>query len=169
MGDFNAKVGCEKHGKTVTGKFAWNNLFLYRKQTGWKTLKPEADANSDHNPVTTNIKIYLRALKHPKRKPRFVLDTLKNPDISADFSKAVFENLPKNQIQENSQIQWTNLKTSIITAANNVIPKKSKIKQPHWITDEIKSLLPKRRQFKSDQEKYKKIDKEIQKQCKCAK
>ena len=102
MGDFNAKVGCEKHGKTVTGKFAWNNLFLYRKQTGWKTLKPEADANSDHNPVTTNIKIYLRALKHPKRKPRFVLDTLKNPDISADFSKAVFENLPKNQIQENS-------------------------------------------------------------------
>ena len=26
----------------VTGKFAWNNLFLYRKQTGWNTLKPEA-------------------------------------------------------------------------------------------------------------------------------
>jgi len=52
--------------------------------------------------VIANIKIYLRALRHPKRKPRFVLDTLKNPDISADFSKAVSENLPKNQIQENS-------------------------------------------------------------------
>jgi len=52
--------------------------------------------------VIANIKICLRALEHPERKPRFVLDTLKNPDISADFSKAVFENLPKNQIQENS-------------------------------------------------------------------
>jgi len=91
-------------------------------------------------------KFISRALKHPKRKPRFVLDTLKNPDISADFSKAVFENLPKNQIQENSQIQWTNLKTSIITAVNNVTPKESKkIKQPHWVTDEIKSLLHERR------------------------
>jgi len=34
----------------VTGKFAWNNLFLYRKQTGWKALKPEA--------VRTKIKDY---------------------------------------------------------------------------------------------------------------
>jgi len=40
------------------------------------------------------------ALKHPKRKPRFVVDTLKNPDISADFSKAVFENLPKIEFKK---------------------------------------------------------------------
>ena len=97
-------------------------------------------------------------------------DTLQNPDISTNLSQAVFENLPKKQVEENSQIQWTNLKTSVITAANNVVPKESKkIKQPHWVTDEIKNLLHKRRQFKSDQEKYKRIDKEIQKQCKCAK
>jgi len=116
----------------------------YRSSVSNASAYPGADGNSDHNPVIANIKIYLRALKHPKRKPRFLLDTLKNPDISADFSKAVFENLPKNQIEENSQIQWTNLKTSAITAANNVISKESKkIKQPHWVTDEIKSLLHK--------------------------
>jgi len=108
---------------------------------------------TDRNPVTANTKIYLRVLKHPKRKPRFLLDILKYPDVSANFSKAVFENLPKNQIEENSQIQWTNLKTSIITAANNTITKESKkIKQHHWITDEIQSLLHKRRQFNPDQE-----------------
>ena len=110
------------------------------------------------------------SLKHPKRKPRFLLDTLKISDISADVSKAVFENFPKHKIEENSQIQSTDLKTSIITAANNIIPKESKkIKQPHWVTDEIKRLSYKSRQFKSDQEKYKRIGKEIQKQSKCAK
>ena len=104
----------------------------YRSSVSNARAYPGADANSDHNPVIANIKIYLRALNHTKRKPRFVLDTLKTPDISADFSTAVFENLPKNHIQENSQIQWTNMKTSIITAANNVIPNESKkIKQPH--------------------------------------
>jgi len=219
MGDFSAKVGCEKHGKTVgphglgmgnergerlihwcEGKrlAIMNTWFAahprrrytrvspgdrtrnqieyiminerYRCSVSNARAYPGVDANSDHNPVIANINIYLRDLKHPKRKPRFVLDTLKNLDISADFSKAVFENLPKNQIKENSQIRWTNLKTSVITAANNVIPKESKkIKQPHWVTDEIKCLLHKRRQFKSGQEKYKRIDKEIQKQCKCAK
>jgi len=142
----------------------------YRSSVSNARAYPGADANSDHNPVIATIKIYLMALKHPKRKPRFLLDTLKNPENGADFSKAVFERLPKIQIEENSQIQWTNLKTSVITAANNVIPKESKkIKQPHWVADEIKSLFHKRRQFKSDQEKYKRIDKEIQKQCKCAK
>jgi len=46
---------------------------------------------------------------------------------------------------------------SVITAANNVTPKESqKIKQPHWATDEIKSLLHKTRQLKSDQEQYEK-------------
>jgi len=42
-------------------------------------------------------------------------------------------------------------------------PKESKkVKQPHWITDEIKSLLHKIRSFKSNQEK---CNKEFQKQC----
>ena len=69
-----------------------------------------------------------------------------------------------------SQIHWTNLKTSVNTAAKNVIPKESKKnKKTHWVTDKIKSLLHKKRQFTSDQETYKRIDKEIQKQCKCAK
>ena len=81
-----------------------------------------ADANSDYNPVIATIKIHLRALKRPKRKPSFLFDSLNNLKISADFTKTVFENFPKSQSEENSHSQWINLKTSIITAANKLIP-----------------------------------------------
>ena len=54
--------------------------------------------------------------------------------------------------------------------ANKSIPEQSKkIKQPHWTNDEIKNLWYQRRQSKTDQEKYNRIHKEIQKQCKCTK
>jgi len=143
MGYFNAKVGCEKHSKTVgphglgmrnergerlidwceekklaimntwfashpRRRYTWTSpgdrtrnqidyIMInerYRSSVSNARAYPGADANSDHNPVIANIKNYLRALKHLKRKPKFVLDTLKNSDISADISKAVIENLP---------------------------------------------------------------------------
>ena len=59
-----------------------------------------ADVNSNYNSVIANIKIHLRALKRPKQKPRFLLDTLKNPEINLDFSKTVFANLPMNQTEK---------------------------------------------------------------------
>ena len=46
---------------------------------------PGADANSDHNPVIANIKIYLKVKKCSKRKPTFSLDALHNPEIGAKF------------------------------------------------------------------------------------
>jgi len=37
----------------VTGKFACNNLLLYRKQTCWNTLKPET-ARTNSKKITAN-------------------------------------------------------------------------------------------------------------------
>ena len=154
MGDFHAKVSCEKHGKTVgphglgagnergerlinwckekklammntwfvahpRRRYSWTNPGnRVRNQIDYILIKeryrlpisnarayPGPDANSDHNPVITNIKMHLRALKRPKRKPRFLLDTLKNPEISADFFETVFEKIPKNQTEKNSHNQ----------------------------------------------------------------
>ena len=125
---------------------------------------PGASTKNDHNPGIAYIKIHLRALKRPKRKPKLLLDILKSPESSAAFSKTTFENLPKNQTEENFHNQSTNLKTSIITAVNKLKPQESKkIKQPHGVSNEIKNLLHKRRKFKLDPEKYSRIQKEIQK------
>ena len=52
---------------------------------------PGADANSDHNPVIANIKIYLKVKKCSKRKPTFSLDALHNFEIGAKFTKHVLE------------------------------------------------------------------------------
>ena len=85
-----------------------------------------------------------------------------NPEISADFSRTVFGNLLKNHTEEDSHNQWTNLKTSIISAANKLIQESEKIKHPQRVTDEIKNLLHKRRGSKSNPEKkagYKKKSK----------
>ena len=125
---------------------------------------PGADANSDHTAVIANIKIHLRVLKRLKQKPSFLLDSLKNAKINTNFSKTALENFPKYQAKENFHNQWINPKMSIITAANKLISKESKIiKQPHCVTDEIINLLHKRRETKSDPENYSMIQKEIQK------
>ena len=121
-----------------------------------------ADANSDLNPVIANIKIYLKVKKCSKRKPTFSLDALHNPEIGAEFSKHVLKKISQTQRKQDPQSQRTNIKTSMTMAANKVIPKKSKkIKQPHWITDEIKQLMEKRRKYKTDPDQYKEIHKEI--------
>ena len=59
---------------------------------------------------------------------------------------------------------------NINTAVIKLIPQEfRKIKQPHWVNDKNKNLLDERRESKSDPEKYSRIQKEIQKQYKCAK
>ena len=45
------------------------------------------NANSDHNSVIANIKIYLKVKKQSKRKSTFSLNTLHIPEIGTKFSK----------------------------------------------------------------------------------
>ena len=94
------------------------------------------DANSDHDPAIENIKIHLRALKRPKRKPRFLLktDTPKNSQISADFLRLFLKIFQRIKLKKILKINGhlKNLKTSIITAANKLITQEfKKINQPH--------------------------------------
>ena len=111
---------------------------------------PGADANSDHNPVIANIKIYLKVKKCSKRKSTFSLDALHNSEIGLKFSEHVLQKISQTQRKQNPQSQWTNIKTSITMAANKVIPKISKkIKQPHWITNEIKTTYGKKKEIQN--------------------
>ena len=71
---------------------------------------PGADANSDHNSVIANIKIYLKVKKCSKRKPTFSLDALHNPDIGAKFSKHVLENISQTQRSRIPKVNGQTLK-----------------------------------------------------------
>ena len=95
----------------------------YRTYISNAKAYPGADANSDHNPVIANIKIYLKVKKRSKRKSTFSLNALHNREIGTKFSKYFLEKISQTQKKQDPQSQWTNIKTSINKAANKVIPK----------------------------------------------
>ena len=92
---------------------------------------PGTDVSSDHNPVIAKFKIHLRALKRSKRKPWFLIDALKNPEINAKFFAAALEKLSKNRNKQNSQNQWKSIKKSITIASTKYVPKDSKKLSKH--------------------------------------
>jgi len=129
---------------------------------------PGADVNSDHNPVVAKFKLSLKRLKKPKRRPRYILSSLK---ISQDFKEAVIRKMPTIFDNSNTESQWKAFTSTIAKAAEDNIPKEenNQSQSSHWMTTEIKELMEQRRLLKRDQEQYNIVNREIQKKCREAK
>ena len=107
---------------------------------------PGADIHSDHNPVIAKMEIKLKNLRQFKRMEQLDLNLLKQESIKIKYNVEVrnkYELLVnQDQIQEpNDQLNVENkcniFKTSILTALQKTLPKKTNDKKKIWMTDEI--------------------------------
>ncbi|CAF5183930.1 unnamed protein product, partial [Rotaria magnacalcarata] len=131
---------------------------------------PGADCGSDHVPVISKIRVKLKRIKQPQRNTKLQVHILKSdPDLKEKFRIKVqnrFEAL--DEITE-TEILWEQMKSSIITSAEEVIPKTQLKKKKRWMNNEILQLMEQRRLKKSNLLEYKLIDKAIKKKCSEAK
>ncbi|CAF4310248.1 unnamed protein product, partial [Rotaria magnacalcarata] len=131
---------------------------------------PGADCGSDHVPVISKIRVKLKRIKQPQRNTKLQVHILKSdPDLKEKFRIKVqnrFEAL--DEITE-TEILWEQMKSSIITSAEEVIPKTQLKKKKRWMNNEILQLMEQRRLKKSNLQEYKLIDKAIKKKCSEAK
>ena len=100
-------------------------LFSKRYRSAVSKVKtyPGADANSDHVPVVATVKLHFKTLKTLKHIPKFCINALKEDNVREQFCQAVVEGLDEFQLSASSETQWSNLKNSIVEAANKYIPR----------------------------------------------
>jgi len=132
---------------------------------------PSADCGSDHLPVICKMKIKLRKLKNTTSGPKLQYSVLaKDDNTRKEFNVNVknrFEALGTEGEQESN---WNNFKTSLVTAAKKVLPKREKQSRKQWITTEILDLMKKRQETLNRQsEEYNAIDQEIKRKINLAK
>ena len=142
----------------------------FRNAIKYSKSYPGADCGSDHNPVICKIAIKLRKLKKAQQAPKLQYNSLqKDQDIRNQYSIAVrnrFEVL-KN---EECKSTWDCFKESIVTTAEEIVPKKEKQSKNKWMTGEILYLMQTRQKVANKEStEYKNVDKQIKNKCKQAK
>lgn len=133
---------------------------------------PGTDIGSDHNPVVGKLKIKLKRIKR-RSINKIDINNLRKPEVQIKVREKVNEAIAEitslSQRPTNIEDTWNNFKSAIATVTKNEIgPPSSKKKK--WMTDEILSLMDKRRSFKNkDEIKYQNINKEIRAETRKAK
>ena len=69
-----------------------------------------------------------------------MLDTFKNPEIEADFSYTVSENLAQNQTEENFHKQWRNMKTNKTQQDKKENPRAIKCAKEQWFGEKLQEM-----------------------------
>ena len=127
-----------------------------------KTL-PGADCGSDHELLIAKIKIKLRKTKQIKTEIRYDLS-----NISDNYTFAVsnrFEILENENILEKTPNElWEDVKETILSEAENVIPKKKIMKRSKWLSEETIKTAEKRKLAKCNKkwEEFKTLNAEFQ-------
>uniref|UniRef100_A0A8D9AY99 Craniofacial development protein 2 n=1 Tax=Cacopsylla melanoneura TaxID=428564 RepID=A0A8D9AY99_9HEMI len=96
-----------------------------------------ADCDTDHNMVRCEIKWDVQKFHKTKSTTtKFNLEPLKTPE-----GRLKFENALKNsyEAKENMELQWTNIKTCFINAANSTLAKK-KERQRDWFDENSRQI-----------------------------
>jgi exonuclease III len=131
---------------------------------------PGADCGSDHVPVISKIRVKLKRIKQPQKNIKLQVHILKaDRNLREQFRIKVqnrFEAL--DQITQ-TEVLWEQMKSSILTSAEEIIPKTQLKKKKRWMTNEILQLMEQRRLKKSNPHEYQLIDKSIKKKCSEAK
>ena len=95
-----------------------------------------ADVLSDHKLVLCKLRLHLKVQRSKRPKPRLDLDHLRDSTILNQYNVSTanrFANLPcENDLDVDER--WENVKSCIVDAASEVLPKKRPKRHP-WISD----------------------------------
>ena len=127
-----------------------------------KTL-PGADCGSDHELLIAKIKVKLRKTKPIKTEMRYDLSNISDSYTVAVSSR--FEILENETISEKTPNElWEDIKETILSEAENVIPKKKIMKRSKWLSEETIKTAEKRKLAKCNKkwEEVKTLNAEFQ-------
>ena len=102
-----------------------------------------------HVPVVATVKLYtlIKDAQNIKTHTKVLYKcSYKEENVREQFCQAVMEGLEEFEPSASSETQWSNLKNSIVEAANKYIPREErKGSSSHWMTQEIRELMHHRR------------------------
>ena len=135
---------------------------------------PGADIGSDHNPLVCKISVRLKRVMpvNQNKKKEFIdFGKLTTPEMKEKYlvdvkNKYEILSMETDTQEENvcvSERKWNCFKNSVLYANENA-PKLEKKKNQVWMTDEILSIMDKRKLAKNSPE-YVTYDKEIRRKC----
>ena len=186
---------CKKHGLSITNTFfeqketsryTWtspdgktknqidyiivNNRF--RNSIKNSKSRPGADCGSDHNPVIIRTETKLKKIRRKFSKKKWNVSTLKQKENALQFQRKIEESVKINIEDPNEN--WENLKSCISTVADQVCKNDKQEMKQEWMTIEILKKMEYRAKVKledgnTQSDRYKKINKEIMKDCRKAK
>ena len=131
---------------------------------------PCADCDSDHVPVMCKLQVKLKKIRKPKAHSKFQVELLKSDqEIKEQFSIDIKNKFALLDSITEAETIWANIKDLINEVMETKIPKKAKKEHKKWMNKEILEIMEERRKSKSDQVKYKMLNKEVKKKCNEAK
>lgn len=130
---------------------------------------PGADINSDHVPLKGAFKIRMKRT-NPKRKQRYDLRRLKDPNIKQEVKIELNEKINTEQNSNNLDIEMEmdELRKHVQEVKEKYL-KPDKTKRKSWMTDEILDLMEERRLNKGKACEYKRIQSQIRRKIREAK
>ena len=153
-------------------------LFDKRYRNGVRNCKvrPEADCESDHNPVVATINIKLRKTKRNKGKFRWNTAELSDAMARKKYQSKIGVQLKARGIDDEDDIEqiWKKLKDCVTEVAMEICGKEKSNKKQNLISSEILEKMEERRKCKINNteegiRKYKELKRTIQKLCRTAK
>ena len=133
---------------------------------------PGADCDSDHVPVVATVKVRFRKLNTQttaatQRQSDLLL---KGTVHHAKYAQAISEGLNEvKTMQGNATEMYAVLQSTLLKAAEQVLPKKERRSRKKWMTEEILKMMEERRRAKGQDDLYLMWNRRIRQECKRAK
>lgn len=131
---------------------------------------PGADIKSDHVPLVAQLRVRLKIPIEKHKNKSLDRGQLRNPEIKAKLTESINNNLARTTATTGDiEKDWSNLRDAIRKSAKEEIGHFEKKKKNDWMTDEILDLFERRRESKNNPERYKEIDRTVNRKIKEAK
>jgi len=163
---------CCTHGLAIGGtmfqhkdihKLTWTSNTASRTRTQidhiaisgkWKSSMTDcrtyrgADIYSDHELVVARIRMKLASTRKRGQSKKFAVYQLESAEVRTKYQDEIRRSINKADREESVEGSWTNIKTSIVTAAESTIGR-AKNKRKEWISKETEELVEMRRVAKT--------------------
>lgn len=134
----------------------------FRNSIGSAKTYPGADADTDHELLVANIKVRLRKLQRIIQRKIINTEKLKELQYQKKFNDSIASDFLETSTT-NIDLAWNQIKSTILTAAEQVVGRKEHNSKNPWMTQEIINLIKEKRSYKNtDPQKYKQSKRQIE-------
>lgn len=123
---------------------------------------PGADADTDHELLVANVKVRLRKLQRIIKPKIINTEKLKQQQYQKEFNDSIASEFLEASAT-NIDMAWDQIKSTMLTAADQVVGRREHNTKNPWMTQEIINLIEEKRKYKNtDPQKYKQSKRQIE-------